>query len=397
MPDHQSYPAHPIFPGDEISVSELVRALWRFRAVVVAFALLGVLAGSGVSLWSTSYVSDGLFMTPGLTLADFKKYESALINEPRLEEFIEASRLKDTPDAEQLRKLVRVPTRMTQAVRPVFELTGRDARTYDIGAAGESKGLVGVRLVMKRSELQGKAPVLALAEFLRSTVILIDLRRIFLERCMANRGRQLGLRNEDIEGDFAKTQLEAKAARLRELIASTPGARELTDRQVVSLDNGGDRFLPPAAQLVAAELGILELRLADFKRERDAVGVALKQRFFCEASAIQAAEPLTGRAFLTRIAALQKAVFEGQDLSDDVVEQTFNELEMLRQEWSDAYLERMQFVVPPDNAEVRLRDPRLSVGIMLGGALGLLLGMLGALLLAWWHDNRSSVLDQPAD
>lgn len=397
MPPSDRPLAHPIFSGDEISVSELVRALWRYRAVVLAGALLGAMAGTAVSLESTRYVSDGLFMTPGMTLAGFKKYEAALANEPRLEEFIRAADLGDKPVAEQLRRVIRLPGLLTQAVRPVFELTGRDARTYDIGAAGEASGVVGVRLTMKRPGQDGKAPVLALAEFLRSTIIAIDLHHIFLERCMTNRARETGLRNEKIEGDFAITQMEAKAARLRELIAASPGARELSDRQVVSLKNGGDRFLPPAAQLVAAEVGISDLRLADHKRQRDAVAVGLKQKFFCDARSLQAGEPLTGHALFERIADLQEKVFEGQDLGNDVVEHTFNELLMLRRDWQDSYLERMHFVVPPDDAEVRLREPRLSVGVMLGAALGILVGMLGALLLAWWHDNRASVLDQSAD
>lgn len=48
---------HPVYAGDEVDLRQLVRAVWRYRWVVVALGILGGLAGLGVSQLSTRYVA----------------------------------------------------------------------------------------------------------------------------------------------------------------------------------------------------------------------------------------------------------------------------------------------------------------------------------------------------
>lgn len=380
---------HPIYTDDEINLTQLLHALWRYRWVVVVLGVLGVLAGAWTSLSSTNYVSQGLFLTPGLSIAGYKQYESALGSEPRLHQFLKLNALEGTHSAKLLEGVLKRPGALSDAVRPVFAITGKDAKVYDIKT--EDGGIVGIQLTLERGEKTEKAPVFALAEYLRSTMIELDFKDLMLNQCLDHQTKEQELRNEQIAADFSVRQQQSRADNLRTLIANTPGASNIDNRQVVSVENGGERFLSPTAQLVAAEIGISDMKIAEVARERNRVATALNKDFYCRAHDAQA-EPMTGQNFFAAIKDIHAEVFKGQDLTKDIVEQTANALDIQRQSWTNKYLQRTRFVVSPEGAERRVRKPGLTMGVLVGGILGGLLGVMLALFLAWWHDNRDAVL-----
>lgn len=194
---HQS----PVYTDDEIDLRQLARALWRYRWVVVALGLIGALGGVGVSLLSTKYVAEGLFLAPSLKVASFKQYEIALGNEERLQKFIELSNLRGTQSEELLQRLVEKPWAMSEAVRPAFALTGREAKAYDIKV--EDTDLLGIQLLLERERLSDESPIQRLADYVRHTMIEVDLRESMLSQCLNYQSREQELRNEQIQSDFS--------------------------------------------------------------------------------------------------------------------------------------------------------------------------------------------------
>jgi hypothetical protein len=382
---------HPVYAGDEIDLRQLVRAVWRYRWGVVALGILGGLAGLGVSQLSTRYVAEGLFLTPSLTLDSYKRYESALGNERRLLSFIKANGLDGTQAEQQLLRLANVPGALAKAVRPAFSLTASDAKAFGIDTAEASGKLLGVTLRLERAELTAEAPILQLAEYLRHTMIQVDLAEAMLNQCLSFQGKEQELRSQQIQSDFAVLQLRQRATHLRELVATIPGAANIDNRQVISLEGGGERYLSPSAQLVAIELGIGDAELATARRERDRQAAAIKKEYYCAGRELQQ-QAATGMAFLGRLAELRDTVLSEVDSKLDVVEQTAIELALERQAWVSHYIERSRYVAAPDGGEQERRSPGRALGLALGGVMGGLFGLLFALGLAWWHDNRESVL-----
>lgn len=387
---------HPVYAGDEVDLRQLVRAVWRYRWVVVALGILGGLAGLGVSQLSTRYVAEGLFLTPSLTLDSYKRYESALGNEQRLLAFIRANGLAGTQTEQQLLRLAHVPGALAKAVRPAFTLTANDAKAFGIDTAEASGKLLGVTLRLERAELTAEAPILRLAEYLRHTMIEVDLADAMLNQCLSFQGKEQELRSQQIQSDFAVLQLRQRAKHLRELVATIPGASNIDNRQVISLEGGGERYLSPSAQLVAIELGIGDAELATARRERDRQAAAIKKEYYCAGRELQQ-QATTGMAFLGRLAELRDKVLSDVDSKLDVVEQAGIELALERQAWVSHYLERSRYVAAPDGGEQERRSPGRALGLALGGVLGGLFGLLFALGLAWWHDNRESVLAADQD
>lgn len=382
---------HPVYAGDEVDLRQLVRAIWRYRWVVVALGIVGGLVGLGVSQLSTRYVAEGLFLTPSLTLDSYKRYESALGNEQRLLAFIRANGLAGTQTEQQLLMLANVPGALAKAVRPAFTLTASDAKAFGIDTAEASGKLLGITLRLERAELTAEAPILQLAEYVRHTMIEVDLADAILNQCLSFRGKEQELRSQQIQSDFSVLQLRQRAKHLRELIATIPGAAGVDNRQVISLEGGGERYLSPTAQLVAIELGIGDAELEAARRERDRQAVAIKKEYYCAGRDLQKQAP-TGMAFLDQLAELHDKVLSKADSLQDVAEQAAIGLALERQAWASQYIERSRYVAAPDGGEQKRRNPGRAVGLALGGVIGGLFGLLFALGLAWWHDNRESVL-----
>jgi hypothetical protein len=382
---------HPVYAGDEVDLRQLVRAVWRYRWVVAALGILGGLAGLGISQLSTRYVAEGLFLTPSLTLDSYKRYEAALGNEQRLLSFIKANGLGGTQTEQQLLRLASVPGALAKAIRPAFSLTASDAKAFGIETAEASGKLLGVTLRLERAELTAETPILQLAEYVRHTMIEVDLADAVLNQCLSFRSKEQELRSQQIQSDFSVLQLRERAKHLRELIAAIPGASSVDNRQVISLEGGGERYLSPTAQLVAIELGIGDAELEAVRRERDRKAVAIKKEYYCAGRELQK-QAATGMAFLDQLAELHDKVLSNVDSEQDVVEQTAIGLSLERQAWVSQYIDRSRYVAAPEGAEQKRRNPGRALGLALGGVMGGLLGLLFALGLAWWHDNRESVL-----
>ena len=374
--------------NDEIDLRDLIRVLWLQRLIIVGIAVIGALLGVGASLMSARYVSEGLFMTT-VSMDAYKRYESVLFNGPRLQQFLQQSSKEGSPAGQHLLKLVDNPLSLSRALKPEFSFTDKDAKAFGL-KADQTSALIGIRLRNEERTPTGAAPVLLLAEYIRDTMIRVDMDATMLAQCNHYRTREQTLRNDQIQSEFDIKQQQHRVQTLKDLIARRPDSTLSDSRQIVAVEKGAERFLSPVAQLTAVEILIADMKLAEARRERELIGSALKRDYYCEAQkALQG--PLSGRAFLAALSSIQANVFTGADKSIGIVEQTWNELDLQRANWINSYLASMRFVVSPEGSEFRESRPGLVTGLILGLVAGGLLGVLLAFVIGWWRASHEVI------
>ena len=372
--------------NDEIDLRDIAHMRWLKRWLIAGLALVGAALGVAASLSSTRYVSEGLFMVSSSVDA-YKRYESVLLNGPRLEQFLQQS--ADPEAAAALRPLVDNDTALRKAVKPEFGFTDKDAKALGVQSEAAST-LIGFLLRHEHATPIGGAPVVMLSEFVRDTIIRIDMEAQMLAQCNSFRTREQTLRNEQIQHNFEVQQQQQRIGTLKTLIERRPDVIVPDSRQIVSVEQGSERFLSPLAQLTAAEILVADMRLAEALRARERTASALKRDYYCKAQQVLQ-EPIGGRTFLEQLNVIQTAVFEGKDRSADIIEKTWNELDVERANWTNTYLSGMRFLASPDGSEVRQRKPGIALAVVLGLILGGMIGVLVALILGWWRGHPHGV------
>lgn len=374
------------YPFEEIDVRQLLTALWQKKITIACIGMVGVMFGIVASALSTRYVTEGLFLTPGMPLENYKTYVSFFSNSSRLQKYLNISGQADSVGGIFLNERV---DSIGQIINPEFVFSEADKNNFGVKIASENSGtIIGLRIEVFHDKPMGGAAVGLLGEYMRDSIIRVDLEGMMLSLCDGLRSREQSLRNAKIQNDFAIQQEESRLVSLRSILARNPDALTSGDRQVFSLEKGAERFLSPTTQIVAAEVYIADMKLQDIKREREKISSAIKRDYYCQAKDVLQL-PVMGGTFLAKLKDIQVAVFHGYDKSIDIVEQTWNELDVERERWLANYLSRMRFVASPEGAETIHRKFGYLLGGILGGLLGVVSGLLLALVLVWWQGFAS--------
>ena len=374
----------------DVDLRRLAGSVWKRRMLVCGCIVVGVVAGAWLSVMGAHWVSQGLLLTPQVTIEDYKRYSGVLSNEFALAEFLEHSGKNDSPSAALLREIVKDPAEFAASVSPEFSFTDRDARIFGVSSK-QGATLTGIRLQLVQKARAQEPPVLLLGENVRDVAIKEDLESAILSACLENERRELELRNDELEGQFQVDQIERKIERLGSIIRDVPGATALEGRQVISLEKDAERFLSPTAQLVGAKVELAELEEASRVRERRRVAARIHRNYYCAARDAISGQ-MSGRAFLESLKGIREQALKGQDLSLGAVELVANSIDLQREGWVSKYLSQMRFVAAPEGTQRPVRRMGLLTGVILGAAVGALLGVLLAGLAGWWRQNRAVIV-----
>lgn len=359
---------------DEISLAELARPLWRRRLMISGLVGFGALLGLAGSLASERYVSKG-YLTTNISIATYKRYEAAVSSGAQLAQFLREGGAENAVASTQLLELADESATLGKVIRLEASFTEKDVKTF--GRQDDQKSTLLFHLRHESRTPVGSAPLVLLGEFVRDVIIRIDMDEIIPRKCNDERSLEQTLRNSQIKNEFDIRQEEERAATLRKLAASHGNAQ---DHAIVMVDKDSKLFLSLPKQLAATEIQIANMRLADARREREHEASMLRRDYYCKAQQILQAHR-RGRAFLAELDTIQQSIFEGKGRSD-IVEQTWNELELERRNWINTYLTIIRFIMPPDDAR---REYRIGIiiGVALGASLGGVFGVLWALGMGW--------------
>jgi len=364
----------PAAIDDEIDVRQLLHTLWLQRKVICVMALVSAAVGLGMAQLSTKYVSEAVLQMPQkkelsdskkeqvegmqvpiISAANYKRYESVLLTGANLAKFLQRNSQASPDSLTLLEPLTLNAAALREAIRPEFSFTDKDQKALGVKSAALDPGaMVGLRLSIDSANPTQGAPLLLLADYVRDSILLVDMETAIYDGCLQSETQAQALRVEQLKDEFKFSQEERRAKTLRGLVSRSPGSQD--NRQVVTVDKGSERFLSPAAQLNASEITMSELRLAQVNRERDRIASALKQAYYCDASnTLQ--KPVGAAALIDVLKVQQAAVFKDKTRDGDIIDQTANEFELQRNNWGNNYLRGMRFVSSPEGSEVKTRKP----------------------------------------
>jgi hypothetical protein len=383
--------------GETLDLGLALRTLRASTRWIALGVVIGAIAGTAAGFALVRYQSEGVFglgavtaretgpnpppyprtfqFSRGMGLQDFKTEYPRLDGE-RFRAFLEAHKTPvDGPLARIVRLLSNADTR-AEILLPLYGTTRADLRELGESTKPTENLALAVRVAgSARDADESRRITTALGDFVRETVFATQAQGLVARRSEQYTAQRLGYENDLISTRFTIGTVNDKIKRLRELRAEFPEA-STGGRQVVSIQDGGARFLSPSTQIVGMEATVADLRgdLATIDRKR--AKSELLATFFRAAQPLVADEA-DSAVVLDRLGKLLTTQF-GQAGQDEVAREARNDAELDIFALSTLRTEGLRFVAGPVPG---LRDDmRVARYAILCALAGGLLAMLVVLL-----------------
>ena len=376
---------------EEIDFASLIQTLWLDRKTILVIGIIGCVLGLLGSQFSTKYVSEGVLQTGSLISAsNYKISEDALSHGAYLSDFLKSF---DSQNSQVKKDAVKVlsglslePTSLKKSITPEFYQTEKDRKALGLATKVDDVGaMIGLKIKVETSEPSNGLPLLLLGDYVKESLLRLELEKSINTQCLSNRSAERSLRIAQIKDEF-QTKIElARAKTLRGL-----GGKGNEVRQLMSIEKGGDRYLSPQSQLNAVEITLSELQLAQVKRKMELEQSALRKAYYCEAVNLLL-KPIQPSAKLDALQQISDSVFKDQDNSNPAIEQTLLELNLQRISWNNDYLRNVRFIAAPELSESKVRGLSYGASGVLGALLGAMLAVLFVFMRNWWKSQQAEI------
>jgi hypothetical protein len=369
--------------SDEASVSwsrpwSILGAHWIQVAILTAaFAL-----AYAVVVWlNASYVAKAMLRTPELTVAEFKRVIEAASDPAVIAEVAKRIFQGDDARAAAARDLSRDPF-FADHFTPIYTISRADLRETSVAPPSAGQQIVAVQTRAESSDrtIAGRMAILLADAFADGA-----LKGALVEYVTAQRGALATSRQRleaKIAGDRASlARVEMKIRELQQLNAAYPQASRGDSRQVVSVADGGARYLSPVTQLVGASSDAIGIRDSIRESERKIRQGTWASSVFDEAGKLNVTA-LSGRGYMAQLESIVRSDSMRGLVDDEATREARSTLEAELSVFRGRYAIGYTMLRMPPERPPRAGPPLLAHAV--GGMLtGLVLAVLLTLALHW--------------
>ncbi|HVE48916.1 MAG TPA: hypothetical protein VNG69_04770 [Casimicrobiaceae bacterium] len=281
---------------DRFDLYDVLQALRQAIGFLVAGALVGALVAAVLTYFIMPFASEGMLglgavvkvdppvkseppsvpnqpapppaiiwpkmmqFAKGLSLPELKTEYPRLDGET-FRQFVAARNVVvDSTLARVIRRLANADTR-SDVLNPQFGSTRADLRELGDQAKVQEASALGMRIHVASLDREAAQKAVALlGDFVGQEIFESQARGLVARRLEQHESQKLSFDNELLVFRFNIGTTEDKVSRLRALRKEFPDAAGGAGRQVVSIADGGARYLTPTAQIVGLEATISDLR-----------------------------------------------------------------------------------------------------------------------------------------
>jgi LPS O-antigen subunit length determinant protein (WzzB/FepE family) len=391
------------YQGDLIKV---FRILFKRRVLIIGGTCLITALAIVISLVLPKlYRSEGFYLlseetvrkekaesefTPFLTLPEFKSFSRLFADVEIFNAYLKT--VKPGPDdLTVLRTKIRNPVDLSQLISPLYAYSREEIREGAPIRPEQANYILGIIISYEDSSPEkARQIVRRLGGYVRNCVIYGRLHNYINSHYSTARVNSRTLENNIISRRFQLDQLMEKRKQIQLIRSKYPQSTQLEERQVVSMEPEGYRYLSPVAQLVGIESKIADIQeeISTFERERK------KEAFFFDFFAklkTFLGTTQTGERVFQELTELLDQVLKTQDLSLDPFKEAFNGLTIDAENHRDFFESCLRFVSDPSLPARAIKPKKLS--IVLGAFLiSLFVFSVIAFLLEFYRTNRELIV-----
>jgi hypothetical protein len=359
---------------DEIDLYEYLRVIWRWRWLIAIGVVVATLAAIPAAYLMRTYesqavlrISEGIKTeesTPtngkleiAVTLPEYKIYSAALTDSRAFLDYLNRHDLFSGKEMASVQGL-KTKTGLQDNVKPLYAYS-----------ENELKSLRPDEQLVSAIQLSWEGPSPGLAQ--RMVEAMGHFAKDALEKKImegyVNRGYQdVYSKVQELERNlvnlrFSLKQKEQKFAELKKIAQLVPGGEQLSGREVVSVDQGGYRYLPPSTQMVAVHVELADTKLTIVDTERQLKINQLKLEFFARLK--EALQEKASGSLFDRLEEIKEEFSQGKDVRKDEVLIVRNEASTDFAQFEHWFHDVMQFISGPTLPQNAKPSKRLVVAV----------------------------------
>lgn len=395
--------------AETLDLAAIARTLTRARRAIAVAALAGAILAAGSAIVLVKYRSDGVYTLGAIGAVEVKapapqypaRYQlkrgfgapDLKIEYPRLDgehfrQFIDRRRIELNPTLAKTVRALDSPATRADFLAPVYGTTRADLRELgEQSNPGESRALALQISAYASDPGAAKDTANLLGEFAGESLFASQAELLIASRREQYQSQQLAYENDLLKSRFTIGATADKIKTLQALKREFPDAGASADRQVVSVADGGSRYLSLVTQLIGTESTVADMRQDMATSERSAMMARLLAGYYEKAQQTALEKPAS-RDLLDALQKLIDASFAAAPEDREGVREARNDAML------DLYALRalreqgLRFASGPT---VGWRDPmRIAKVAIMGAIVGGLLVALIVLLRQAARDRAAS-------
>ena len=345
---------------DEIDLYEYLRVIWRWRWLIVTGVIVATLAAIPAAYLMRTYESHGVLrlsealqleelIQPSeqgnrgiiVSLPEYKIYSATLTDSQAFLDYLNRHELFSGDGMASVQGLT-TRTGLQDNIKPLYAYTEKELKSLR-----PDEQLVSAILLSWEgpSPEQAQRIVEAMGLFVKDAIGQKIMEKYVNHGYQETYFKVQEFERRLIDLKFSLKQNEQKLAELKKIAQRVPAGEQLSNREVVSVEKGGYRYLPPSTQMVAAEVEIADTHLAIANTERQLKVNQLKLEFFVRLKEALH-EEIAGSLF-ARLEEIKEEFFQQKDTRKDEVLIVRNEISADFSRFEYWFHDAIQFISGP--------------------------------------------------
>jgi hypothetical protein len=354
--------------SDNFPLDEMFNAVLKAKSTVAIFAICAMVIACLAGWFLGTYKSEGYFQFE-LSLPEFKRLQASIEDPARWNNFAKTRPASALAGLERTGAILGDRKQTLQLIQPIYPVTKAELKDLpDAANKDTASGISGLTIAFKAGSPElAQRGVLVLGDYLRDTAILMSYRDTLRTQYTDLLNKQKKLENSTFDTKYKLEQAEIKRTSMQAILHEYPDSAKTENRQLVSITEGGERYLSPVTQLVAIEAHIADMKqsLPRILRDQRINGLWLS---YYEKMLALLDKSSSGEAFLKALPSVKDTL--KLNLEDDVEMGVYNSIAIANLDAQSRYFDKVRFIANP------MLPTQRSPGMPQSALIGLVLGFL---------------------
>lgn len=408
---------------DETNLSMIFAAIWKRRKLIILGTLGATFLSLGISLLLPKvYRSEGFFQlgnstkiiaenekltikktaataaaakktaSIGMPVPLYKSSSPQFFNPNRFQYIAGKEKAFGVEELNKIKDNFKTSVDINKWIKPVYAFAKEDAREFAQLPQDESNAVLGLNLSYEADSPENAfAYVNFFGSYIRDCLLFVTLYNYIMDGYSSTVAGMNKIENEIINVEFELLQNTNKMKDIRNILSNYPDSAKMENRQLVSVQEGGSRFLAPVTQLVGIESALADLRgdLAELQRTKEKL--SLRAEFFSRSFEKLVENVKQGESLFLMLKKIRDEAFAGKDLNKAEVKEVFNNLNIDLQTFDFTFFQNSRFISGPTIPSEPIK-PQKTLIIVVTCLASLFFLIIAVLIFEWWQSNKKAIM-----